>query len=124
MVLALVKVGGAFTTWLRAELGPLVLKLPLPPYEAVMELMPDGRLVVAKLATPAPFRAPVPRVDAPLKKVTVPEGIPAPGDTAATVAVKVTDWPRTAGFRLELRLAVVVLALLTVCVNIGLMVVL
>jgi hypothetical protein len=45
-------------------------------------------------------------------KVTVPLGVPEPGDTAATVAVKVTDWPCTLGFALELRV-VVVLALLT-----------
>src|SRR5438270_347051 len=29
-------------------------------------------------------------------KVTVPVGAPAPGDMTATVAVKVTDWPKTA----------------------------
>src|SRR5207244_658538 len=31
------------------------------------------------------------------RNVTVPVGVPAPGATAATVAVKVTAWPNTVG---------------------------
>ena len=38
-----------------------------------------------------PLRVPVPRVVAPSLKVTVPLGEPAPGETGATMAVKVTD---------------------------------
>ena len=44
---------------------------------------------------------------------TVPVGVPAPGDTAVTVALKVTGWPNTEGLTEELT-AVVLLALLTV----------
>src|SRR5207248_8833652 len=45
--------------------------------------------------------------------VTVPVGVPAPGATAATVAVKVTAWPVTAGLTDDPR-ATVVAARLTV----------
>ena len=34
----------------------------------------------------------------PSSKVTVPVGVPLPGDTATIVAVKVTAWPETEGF--------------------------
>ena len=51
-------------------------------------------------------------------KVTVPVGVPAPGATAPTVAVKITGWPNTVGFGEETRV-VVVLALLTVWVRLG-----
>jgi hypothetical protein len=47
--------------------------------------------------------------------VTVPVGVPAPGDTALTVAVNVTDWPKTDGFTDEVTVAEL-LALLTVWV--------
>ena len=46
-----------------------------------------------------------------LLKVTVPPAVPAPGETGATVAVKVTDCPKTEGV-VEANV-VVVLALLT-----------
>ena len=54
---------------------------------------------------------------APSLKVTVPVGMPVPGAVAITVAVKVTDCPKTEGLIDELT-AVVVLALLTVCVKV------
>ena len=37
------------------------------------------------------------QADAVVVKVTVPVGVPAPGSMAATVAVKVTAWPKTDG---------------------------
>ncbi len=40
-------------------------------------------------------------------KMTVPVGVPLPGAVGLTVAVKVTDWPKTEGFA-ELTTAVVV----------------
>jgi hypothetical protein len=49
---------------------------------------------------------------APSRKFTVPVGVPAPGLTTATVAVKVTLCPKTDGLTDDARL-VVVLALLT-----------
>jgi len=50
---------------------------------------------------------------APSRKFTVPAGLPAPGETTATVAVNVTLDPATDGFEEEVTV-VVVLALLTV----------
>ena len=52
-----------------------------------------------------------PREVVPLKNSTVPAAVPAPGETGATVAVKVTDSPNTEGV-VEAN-AVVVLALFT-----------
>jgi hypothetical protein len=48
--------------------------------------------------------------------VTVPVGVPAPGDTTVTVAVNVTDWPKTEGLAEEVT-PVVVFAWLTVWLN-------
>ena len=53
---------------------------------------------------------------APSRKVTVPVGVPAPANTAATVAVKVTDCPKVEGFADDATL-VVVFAGLTVWVG-------
>ena len=55
---------------------------------------------------------------APSKKFTVPVGVPAPGAVAVTVAVNVTDWPKTDGFAEETT-AVLVAAWFTVCVIAG-----
>jgi hypothetical protein len=59
-------------------------------------------------------RAPLPITAVPSRKLTVPVGVPEPGATTATVAVKVTDWPKTDGLTDDVR-PVVVLALLTTC---------
>jgi len=72
-------------------------------------------VLVDALATPA-LSVPVPICVEPSKNVTVPPGTPAPGDTAVTVAVNVTDWLIFDGFCDELT-AVAVFALLTVCDN-------
>ena len=53
---------------------------------------------------------------APSLKMTLPDGVPAAGVVAVTVAVNVTDCPEHDGLAEEPR-AVVVLALLTVCVK-------
>jgi hypothetical protein len=50
---------------------------------------------------------PEPMVVVPSLKFTVPPGVPAPGATTATVAVNVTDWPKTDGFTLETSVVVV-----------------
>jgi hypothetical protein len=49
----------------------------------------------------------------PSMKVTVPVGVPEPGALAVTVAVKVTDWPKTEGLG-EALTAVLLPSLLTV----------
>ena len=51
---------------------------------------------IDKVATPD-VKVPVPMIVEPFLKVTVPVAVPAPGETAATVAVKVTDSPKTEG---------------------------
>src|SRR5262249_56921785 len=71
-----------------------------------------AKLVVNVAVPPAPT-ATVPRITLPSWKVTVPVGVVAPGATAATVAVKVTAWPVTAGLTDDRR-ATVVAAGLTV----------
>ncbi len=58
-------------------------------------------------------KVPLPITVAPSRKFTVPVGLPAPGATTVTVAVKVTLCPKTDGFTDEATV-VVVLALLTV----------
>ena len=72
--------------------------------------------MVTIVALPVPSSVPVPTVVAPSLNVTVPVGIPAPGDVAVTVAVRVTDWPKTVGFAEEVTV-VEVLVLFTVCVR-------
>ena len=87
--------------------------MPSPPYSAVMLCRPTVRLLVLKVAWPAPLTAPVPNTVVPSLKVTVPVRVPAPGATTLTCAVKVTDWKRVEGLS-ELLNEVVVEALLTV----------
>jgi len=73
-----------------------------------------------RVAWPDPLSAPVPMVVAPSLKVIVSlaAGKPAPGATATTVAVKVSDWPNTEGFVPVVRvIVVVVVAWLTLCVT-------
>jgi hypothetical protein len=69
---------------------------------------------VENVAWAVPSSVPVPRVVAPSKKVTVPLAVPIAGGVAATVAVKVTVCPQSAGCD-ELLIAVVVDPLLTIC---------
>ena len=61
--------------------------------------VPTARALVVSVATPEPFKVPVPRLVAPSRKVTVPVGVPVPGATAVTVAVKVTGLARDARVR-------------------------
>ena len=64
-----------------------------------------------------PLSVTVPSVVEPFANVTEPVGVPLPGAFAATVAVKVTDWPKTDGFADETT-DVVVLSWLTVWVSV------
>ena len=74
--------------------------------------MPTVKAEVVNVAMP-PLSVPVPMGLPPSRNVTVPVGVPAPGATAETVAVNVTDWPNTDGFTDEIT-AVVVSAFTTV----------
>jgi hypothetical protein len=73
--------------------------------------LPTASAEVVNVACP-PLSVPVPIGLPPSKKVIVPVGVPVPGATGETVAVKATDWPKTEGFTDEVTV-VVVLALLT-----------
>ena len=64
-------------------------------------------LVVVKLALP-PLRVAVPRLVVPSMKVTEPVGVPLPGALALTVAVKVTDRPKSDGLAEETTVVFVV----------------
>src|SRR5579864_2819312 len=77
-----------------------------------MECDPTVRVEVVRVALPLPSRVPVPKVELPFLKVTVPVGTPLPGEFAVTEAVKVTDWLNTEGLADELTV-VVVASLLT-----------
>jgi hypothetical protein len=57
-------------------------------------------------ATPLGLRVPVPRTFVPSMNVTVPIGVPDAGGVALTVAVRITVWPDTVGFGVELRTTV------------------
>jgi hypothetical protein len=64
----------------------------------------DESADVLNVATPDPFKVPVPIVAAPSLNVTVPVGVP--GDPV-TVAVNVTDWPYVEGLGEDVTLVVV-----------------
>jgi len=90
----------------------LPLKLASPLYCAVIEKLPAWVNVALNVAVPAADNGLVPIGIVPLRKVTVPVGVPAPGAITVTVAVNVTLCPTADGFGEELTV-VVVLALLT-----------
>ncbi len=95
----------------------LVVKLPSPLYTAVIECEATDRFDVVNVATP-PASVPAPMRVAPLKNEAAPVAVPAPGATAAMVAVNVTDWPKTEGLADDVTV-VVVAAWLTVCESNG-----
>src|SRR5689334_16366082 len=74
---------------------------------------PAAAKVVVNVARPPAPTVTIPRTTLPSLNVTVPVGVPDPGATGATVAVKVTAWPVTAGLSDEAR-AIAVAARLTV----------
>ena len=67
---------------------------------------------VEKVAWP-PAIVPVPSVVAPSLKLTVPVGVPVPGETGLMVAVKTTAWPNTVGLVEEVRVVVLLNGLTT-----------
>jgi len=99
------------TTWLTAVLV-LVMKLESPEYTAVMLWVPTPKLVMAAEVAEPEVKVIAEPMALPLSKNwTVPVAVPAPGEVAAIVAVKVTDCPKTEGV-VEANV-VVVLALFT-----------
>jgi hypothetical protein len=81
----------------------------------VIELAPAVRIDVVIVATP-PTSSAVPSDVVPLKNCTVSLGVPVPGLTALTVAVRITFCPTTGEFGKEV-IAVVVDARPTVTVT-------
>src|SRR5438105_193800 len=75
----------------------LGLKLPSPLYLIVTLWLPTACAALFSAAWPEASSAPLPRLVAPSKKVTVAVGIPAAGATAVTVAVSVMLCPDTDG---------------------------
>jgi len=61
---------------------------------AVIECVPTVKVEVVNVATPLGSSVPVPSVVLPSWNVTVPVGAILPGETAATVAVRMTGWPK------------------------------
>src|SRR6266853_3289280 len=80
-----------------------------------MECEPRERELLVRVARPLE-RVPVPKVLVPSWNVTVPVGVPVLGETGLTVAVKITDWPKTEGWAEEVT-AVALVARLTVWVT-------
>ena len=88
------------------------MKLVSPPYWAVIEKLPECVNVTVNVAVPVADSGLVPMLIVPLRNVTVPVGVPAPGAVTVTVAVKVTGCPTADGLGDEVTI-VDVLALLT-----------
>ena len=83
----------ALTVKLNAD-DVLPRKFVSATYTAVRLPMPAGNEVSVSVATPEGFSAPLPRVVAPLLKVTVsPVVVRVPSVDGLTVAVSVTDCP-------------------------------
>jgi hypothetical protein len=70
-----------------------------------MEWDVTDRMEVVRVAWPLPSKVAVPRLVAPSKNSTVPVGVPV---LELTVAVNVTDCPKTEGFADEARLVLLV----------------
>ena len=77
----------------------------------MIEFVPAGKALVVKVIRPDPSSVPEPRAVAPFLNVTIPVGMPVPGDTATTMFVNVTDWPKQAGLSKEKTVEVVFAAL-------------
>ena len=79
----------------------------------MMVWVPAESVEVAALVALPPDKVTVPKLFPSILNCTVPVGVPEPGATALTVAVKVIACPKHEGFPDEV-IAVVVLALFTV----------
>jgi hypothetical protein len=82
----------------------LGIKSRLPPYSAVILCEPNASEEVVNVATPLPFRVPVPSVVPLSLNVHVPVGVPPEPET---VAVQVTVCPTNAGFGAQVSVVVV-----------------
>jgi hypothetical protein len=85
----------------------LALKFVSPLYLAVIACDPTVNALVPNVAWPVASRLPLPMVVVPSRNVTVPVGVPVPGGFTVTVAVNVTDWPKTDGLAEDATVVVV-----------------
>ena len=81
--------------------------MPEPRYSAVMLWVPVVRLAKVSVACPLVRLTGLLMLTSLFLNCICPSGVPLPGDVAVTVAVKVTLLPKKAGFRLEVRLVLV-----------------
>lgn len=113
-VTAEVVVAALFTVCVR--IGDVLPKKSVaPPYTAVMDRAPADTVVVVSFATLLDNPTD-PSVVVPSLNVTLPIGVP---EVEVTVTINVTDCPYVDGFSDEVIAEVVVIALLTLCVNTG-----
>jgi hypothetical protein len=103
-----------FTICPPLKVPVLVVKFESPEYTAVTVCVATVRVEMPpEAAAPEDNATGEPKALPSIMNCTVPVGVPVAGDTAATLAVKLTDWPYTDGFRLEAT-AVLLLAWFTV----------
>jgi hypothetical protein len=99
----LIPVAAGLTVCVRVG-AVLPAKLAVPPKEAEIRWLPTVKLPGEMVAWPLPFRPTgLPKLTPSIWNCTVPLGIPALGEMALTVAVKVAPCPETAGFAEEVR---------------------
>src|SRR5690349_4101253 len=95
------------TTWVRVG-EVLVVKLVSPAYVAVTGWVPTAKeLVELDDALPPDSVTGLPKAEPSTKNWTCPVGVPAPGATGPTVAVKLTGWPNGEGLVDEVTVVVV-----------------
>ncbi len=84
--------------------------------------MPTPKLVMAAEVAEPEDSVTIPREVTPLKNSTDPVAVPAPGETGATVAVNVTDCPKTEGFTEDVNAVVVFATMLATCTALPLLI--
>jgi hypothetical protein len=90
-----------FTVCPPLNVAELLVKLPSPEYAAVTVWFPDANVeVLPELAVPDESVTGEPKFIPSIANCTVPVGVPVDGETAATLAVKLTDWPYVDGLPL------------------------
>jgi hypothetical protein len=95
------------------------LKFVSPTYVPWIECVPTPRLDTVAVALPIALSTPVARVRVPSRNVTVPVGVPEPGEFADTVIVNVTGCPNMDGFT-DVVIVMVVASWLMVCDSVAL----
>src|SRR5271166_3237474 len=96
--LTAVVVAYRLTVWPPLSVPVLPRSLASPLYTAVMTWFPSASVLMGALVALPPLSATgAPKLTPAIWNCTVPVGLGAPGMLPVTVAVKVTDWPLTAG---------------------------